>query len=247
MSYLEEHEDEPDSPNRVKWSESRRWRATVMSESTWESLLVPKGRYIDAVQALARSVIDLSVNIPQRVFAADFEDVFVMDFEWLVDRRAIGLVKMLMTYEGSAAVVISKLAELDEKIVAFDEDVFMVAASADDESYSSFVRRNWREASQKSPSPAIRRPWAVFAKRIAACSECGSWCIYGDKYAEIALLAFKGTANIFLTKRLESEFRCVRLRYAFAHHWLGLGKHKSEHAIQYYAALKRSYMQELNT
>jgi hypothetical protein len=45
-------------------------------------------------------------------------------------------------------------------------------------------------------------------------------------------------------KRLESEFKCVRPGYAFAQHWLGLGKHKSEHAIQYYAALKRSYMRE---
>jgi hypothetical protein len=37
------------------------------------------------------SSLDVSANIPRRVFAAEFDDVFVMDFAWLVDRRAADL------------------------------------------------------------------------------------------------------------------------------------------------------------
>jgi hypothetical protein len=46
------------------------------------------------------SSIDVSPNIPRRVFAPEFNDVFVMDFAWLIDRRAVDLMKMLIRVAG---------------------------------------------------------------------------------------------------------------------------------------------------
>jgi hypothetical protein len=56
---------------------------------------VADARQFTALQMLASS-IDVSANIPRRVFAPKVDDVFVMDFAWLIDRRAADLMKMLM-------------------------------------------------------------------------------------------------------------------------------------------------------
>jgi hypothetical protein len=56
-------------------------------------------RQFTALQMLASS-IDVSVSIPRRVFAPEFNDVFVMDFAWLIDRRAVDLMKMLIRVAG---------------------------------------------------------------------------------------------------------------------------------------------------
>jgi hypothetical protein len=56
-------------------------------------------RQFTALQMLA-SGIDVSVSIPRRVFAPEFNDVFVMDFAWLIDRRAVDLMKMLIRVAG---------------------------------------------------------------------------------------------------------------------------------------------------
>jgi hypothetical protein len=60
---------------------------------------VADARQFTALQMLANS-IDVSANIPRRVFAPEFDDVFVMDFAWLIDRRAVDLRKMLVRVAG---------------------------------------------------------------------------------------------------------------------------------------------------
>jgi hypothetical protein len=60
---------------------------------------VTDARQFTALQMLASS-IDVSGNIPRRVFAPEFNDVFVMDFAWLIDRGAVDLMKMLIRVAG---------------------------------------------------------------------------------------------------------------------------------------------------
>jgi hypothetical protein len=60
---------------------------------------VADARQFTVLQMLASS-IDISANIPRRVFAPEFDDVFVMDLAWLIDRRAVDLMKMLMKVAG---------------------------------------------------------------------------------------------------------------------------------------------------
>ena len=105
------------------------------------------------------------------MLAPEVDDAFVMDFAWLIDRRAAELMKMLMAFEQADVVVISKLSELDEKTITLHDDIFAMDSSTSGEVYASFLARNCREAVQKSPRATIARPWAVFAKRIAACTE----------------------------------------------------------------------------
>jgi hypothetical protein len=46
------------------------------------------------------SSIDVSPNIPRRVFAPEFDDGFVMGFAWWIDRRDVDLMKMLIKVAG---------------------------------------------------------------------------------------------------------------------------------------------------
>ena len=54
-------------------------------------------RQFAALQMLTNS-IGASTNIQRRMFAREFNDVFVLDFAWLIDRRAVDLMKMLVSY-----------------------------------------------------------------------------------------------------------------------------------------------------
>ena len=60
--------------------------------------LVTDARQFTALQMLASS-IDVSASFPRRVFALEF-NAFLMDFEWLIERRAVDLMKMLMKVAG---------------------------------------------------------------------------------------------------------------------------------------------------
>jgi hypothetical protein len=60
--------------------------------------LVADARQFTALQMLASS-IDVSASFPRRVFALEF-NAFLMDFEWLIERRAVDLMKMLMKVAG---------------------------------------------------------------------------------------------------------------------------------------------------
>lgn len=191
---------------------------------------------------MLQRVVVGSLNIPERVFASEFRDVFVMDFAWLIDCRIVSLVKMLMGSEHSDMVVISKLSALDEETSAPENDTFPIDLSTTEDSYTSFLRRNWHEAAQKFAPPGLKRPWMVFARTLAACSEKGSWCLYGDRYAEIALLAFRSDSNPFLTKRLMAEYKCVRLGFALENNWLGLGRPVNEHHRHFCESLRKSYI-----
>jgi hypothetical protein len=202
---------------------------------------MPEDPQTNALRML-QSTVDVTVKIPERVFAPQFNDVFVMDFGWLVDPKVVGLLKMLMASENSAIVVISKLSELNGKPITLEQDVFVIDRSTSEESYANFLRRNWHEALQKSAPPDIKKPWTVFANMLAACSEKGSWCLYGDRFAEIALLAFRSDPSPFLTRRLKSEFKCVGLAFAFANNWLGLGRPVNDHHRGFCESLRKSYI-----
>jgi hypothetical protein len=57
----------------------------------------------------------------------------------------------------------------------------------------------------------MRPPWLAFAEIVGACSEIGSWYIYCEKFAEIALLGFCERPAVFLEKRLVTEFSIEKL------------------------------------
>ena len=69
-------------------------------------------RQFAALQMLTNS-IGASTNIQRRMFAREFNDVFVLDFAWLIDRRAVDLMKMLVSYgrrpTGSSGVGLQRL------------------------------------------------------------------------------------------------------------------------------------------
>ena len=63
--------------------------------------LVADARQFTALQMLASS-IDVSASFPRRVFALEF-NAFLMDFEWLIERRAVDLMKILIKVGGPPA------------------------------------------------------------------------------------------------------------------------------------------------
>jgi hypothetical protein len=46
----------------------------------------------------------------------------------------------------------------------------------------------------------MKAPWLVLGERIGACSDRGAWCIYGEKFAEIAVMEFKRIGKSLYSK-----------------------------------------------
>jgi len=158
--------------------------------------------------------VDLAVEIPHRVLAADYHEIFVMDYQRLLREDTVDLLKVLLKFEGSTTGVIAHFAEIGRETPDWQDDVFFVTPSTEAGAYWSFVRRNIVEYGQKSAPRDMRVPWWICAEKLGACSDLGSWCIYGQRHAEIAILGFKQRPGELLEKKLYIDFRIERLANA---------------------------------
>jgi hypothetical protein len=121
------------------------------------------------------------------------------------------------------------------------EDVFFVSADTDDDAYSTFMRRNWSEYGQRKNTRAMRPPWQIYAEIVGACSDLGGWYIYGDKFAEIALLGFVDNPGVFLEKTLFSEFGTEKLADALQRDTF-FGEPGNEHSKRQRSILRSAYL-----
>jgi hypothetical protein len=193
-----------------------------------------------AIRNLAVS-IDLSATLPHRVFAAGYSDFYVMDFERLVRQSTVDLMKELIRFEKSDTVAIARFEEVEKDARDGCNDVFFLTPSTEVDVYWSFVRRNVAEFGKGSATPGMRAPWLIFAERIGACSNLGTWCIYGQKFAEIAVLGFKEKPSALLEKRLHSEFGIEKLADALKRGTF-FGDPGNEHSKQQRAILRSAHL-----
>ena len=155
--------------------------------------------------------MDLLAKLPFRVFSPDYPDAYVMDFERLVHLNTVDLLKALMVLEGSSLVAVAWFEDPVKETRNWRDDVFFVSASTAADDYWSFITRNVVEFGQNRATSEMRAPWLIFAERIGACSNLGTWCIYGEKFAEIALLGIKRTTALSLPNELQTKFGIERL------------------------------------
>jgi hypothetical protein len=158
-----------------------------------------------------RAGINISVSLPERLLLADYTAVYVMDFERLLHPRAIDMFKALIWQEKATVAAVGKLKEVGKETQGWLDDFFFVNQATANGDYEAFVYQNIMEFAKKHETPAMSAPWAIFAERIGASSDIGSWCIYGEKFAEIAILAFKQTPDPPLEKKLHIDFGVERL------------------------------------
>jgi hypothetical protein len=87
----------------------------------------------------------------------------------------------------------------------------------------------------------MQAPWLIFAERIGACSDLGSWCIYGEKFAEIAVLGFKEPPGAILQKRLQTDFGIEKLVDALGRETF-FGEPGNEYSKAQRAILRSAYI-----
>ena len=168
-----------------------------------------------------------------------------MDFGRLFSEPTAKLLKSLTVVEHAhtAAVAcfqLSKIAVQEQQGQTKDwrEDVFFVSADTADKAYSSFMKRNWSERGQQK---ATFPPWLIYAEIVGACSDLGSWYLYGDKFAEIALLGFMDNPGVFLERKLLSEFGIEKLADALKRDTF-FGDPGNEYSKQQRAILRAAYL-----
>ncbi|MHB1954483.1 MAG: hypothetical protein ACYCOU_12120 [Sulfobacillus sp.] len=193
-----------------------------------------------ALRNLALSV-DIIAKIPFRVFASEYTDIYVMDFERLVRQNTVDLLKALIALEGSSVATIARFEDVGKETQDWRDDVFFVSASTTADAYWSFIRRNTAEFGQKRATPGMRAPWLIFAERLGACSDLGNWCIYGEKFAEIALLGFKRVAGMSVPKHLQADFGIERLGEALKRETF-FGDPGNEYSKEQRAILRAAYL-----
>ncbi len=142
-----------------------------------------------AVANLARS-INLDAKLPHCVFTEEYAEVYVTDWAALIHRTTVKIAKVLMELEGASVVAFARLDRPRTGPQDWREDAFFLSTATEPDEYHSFLRRNLPEFGLKREPPETREPWA-FAQRIGACSDRGTWCIYGELCAEIAVLGFR--------------------------------------------------------
>ena len=148
-------------------------------------------------QAQARAIvnlagsIDFDAKLPHRVLTGKYAEVYVTDWQALIHRDAVKISKVLMQQEGSSVVVLGRFDRPKNESQDWRDDVFFISTSTEPEDYHSFLTRNWTEYGRGFATSEMRQPWPPFAGRIGACSDLGTWCVYGELRAEIAVLGFR--------------------------------------------------------
>lgn len=175
-------------------------------------------------ESCARAIANLAsglhgtARIPQRVFDERYKEIYVTDFRCIFSQDSIGVFKWLMETEGARTVAVAcfqqsrvSVPERQGRAMDWRDDVFFVSADTDLSTYQAFIRRNWLEYGRREATLEMRPPWLVFGEVLGACSDVGSWYMYCEKFAEIALLGFAKRPDVFSEKRLLNEFRIERL------------------------------------
>jgi hypothetical protein len=202
---------------------------------------------VQAVRKLAAGV-NSSARIPDRVFAAQYNEVYAMEFGRLFSQDTVKLLKSLMVLERAHIVAAACFQQSTVAMPAqqgqtrdWRDDVFFVSADTPDEAYSLFLRRNWSEYGQRKATPAMFPPWLIYAEIVGACSDLGGWYIYSDKFAEIALLGFVDSPGVFLERKLLSEFGIEKLADALKRDTF-FGDPGNEYSKQQRAILRAAYL-----
>src|SRR3569832_1929323 len=105
--------------------------------------------------------VDLAVEIPHRVLAADYHEIFVMDYQRLLREDTVDLLKVLLKFEGSTTGVIAHFAEIGKETPDWQDDVFFVTPSTEAGANKTKKRRKKKENRQKSAPRDMRVPWWI--------------------------------------------------------------------------------------
>jgi hypothetical protein len=185
--------------------------------------------------------VNLDARLPDRVFTAGYADVYVMDFLNLFHWTAVELCKALVQQEGSSIVALGRFDRPKKESQDWRDDVIIVSPSTTGDDYVAFLTRNFLEFAQQRATPDMREPWRVFAERIGVCSNLGTWCIYGQMDAEIAVLGSKVRLTAEVEKRFHSEFGIRRLVDAMKRDTF-CGEPGNEHSRRWRATLRSAYL-----
>jgi hypothetical protein len=200
---------------------------------------VAKESQADAIANLARS-INFDARLPHRVFTEKYAEVYVADWRYLIHRLTVNVSKVLMEQEGSSVVALGRFDKPRTGPQDWREDVFFISTSTEPDDYQSFLRRNLAEFAPNRATPETREPW-VFAQRIGACSDLGTWCVYGELCAEIAVLGFRARLSDLQAARLYNEFHIEKLADALKRDTF-FGDPGNEHSERQRAILRSAYL-----
>lgn len=197
---------------------------------------------IRAMDNLVHS-IDISARLPRRVFSEKYAEIYVMDWRNLIHRTAVNISRVLMEDEGSSVVVIGRFDRPNEEPQDWRQDAFFVSASTEPEEYHSFITRNLASYGLSHAPPEIRQPWGPYAQRIGASSDLGTWSIYGEMCAEIAVLGFKVRTTDRQEETLFRKFRIEKLASALKRDTF-FGEPDNEYSKRQRSILRSEYLSE---
>jgi len=197
-----------------------------------------------ATANLAQS-LDINARLPHQVFTRRYSVVYAFDPLLLIDRRAVELFKILIKQEGASVAVLGRFDRPKKESPDWRSDLFLISASTEAGDYMSFLTRYSAEYGHGSATPDMQEPWRIFAERIGACSDLGTWCVYGEKYMEIGLLVCDIGLTTQLEEKLYSEFRVERLANALKRDTF-FGEPGNEYSKQQRAILRSAYLETLD-
>jgi len=196
----------------------------------------------DATANLARSIA-VDARLPHRVFTEQYAEVYVTDWRALIRHDAVKIFKLLIEQEGSSVVVLGRFDRPNKESRDWRDDVFFVTTSTEPDAYRSFLTRYWAEYGHGRATSEMREPWQPFAGRIGACSDLGTWCMYGELCAEIAVLGFRVRPPEQQAARLYNKFHIEKLGDALKRDTF-FGDPGNEYSERQRAILRSAYLSQ---
>jgi hypothetical protein len=168
-----------------------------------------------------------------------------MDFTTLLVKEAVDLLQLLMDYEKTSVVALACFQQIhgrapNDDHASWREDlVFITHETTANQYMVSVLNRNRENYLTGKRVPLCARPWAVVAEILGASSEGGSWVIFAQMDAEIALLGLKMRPDRIFEQLLQSRFGIQKLAASVQ---APSGGYKNEAAHRWYASLKSNYL-----
>ena len=132
--------------------------------------------------ALIPSIINSDRRFPHNVFKGEWDAFLFFDSDWMFDSGFEVHIKALLSAEGAHCACITSI---DSQIADPSLRCFCISGDTSADEYKARLSGEGETVG-----------WIYDFGRFACAPDSGSWCIYSERSAEIAVMAFRGLALV---------------------------------------------------
>lgn len=153
-------------------------------------------------QRMLRRRLSSNRRFPANVFIGDWATCFFFDADRMFDVEVVDIMKSVLDCEGARCVLLALLDVEDDAQEQVPRE-FLFTADTRSSDYHSQLQDS--------------RPgygWLYELGRFGCVSELGGWCIYGERRAEVAVMAVRGQSLLGALGPMIEALRGLRLEDA---------------------------------